>query len=222
MLQPFKNHRKSLILAGLFLLLANPSRAAGPVFSISGGLSYTAGPGSYESYWRSAFAIGGGVGYPVASFIMPMVFVDYVRFHLDPESYERYLTICRMDYPNCYVDAGSLSFTTVSTAVKFFIPRGQTRFSPYAKPGFGYVRGVREEVNARYVGDITDNYPSLPTVDILEEDTVDAMFFTLGLGFDYYMTPKAAVFIETQVTVGLTEERGTGYIPINVGMFFSL
>ena len=211
-------------LALTVLLLAGfGARArAQPVFYIGGGMSYSAGPGAYEYYWNPVFNISGGFGYTIARFMTPMIYIGYTGFSLSEESYKRELDICRYDYANCDVDGGRLSFLTTAAAMKFFVPRGKTRFSPYAKPGFGYIRGVKEEISARYLGDITDNFPDLPTIDVWERDEVNAMFLTLGLGFDYFMTPKSCLYIETEITVGIKEVRGTGFIPVRIGMSFSL
>lgn len=190
------------------------------MFSISGGVSYNTGPGAYESYWRPVFSLGGGVGYKVASFIIPQVYIDYSLFSLDTGSYKNSLAVCRYDNVNCSVSGGNLSFTTVAATVKFLIPRGRTQFSPYARPGFGYSRGVKDKITAHYSGDITDNYPSLPVDDVWERDTSNAMYLTFGFGLDYYLAPKACLFIESEVTVGIYRMRGTGFIPVKLGMSF--
>jgi len=210
----------SLIIPVVILATASSLKAEGLIFSINGGISYNVGPGAYESYWRPIFSLGGGVGYQVASFIVPQVYVDYSLFSLDSGSYKNTLAICRYDNVNCSVSGGNLSFTTVATTVKFFIPRGKTQFSPYARPGFGYSRGVKDKVTALYTGDITDNYPSLPVEDVWGRDTINAMFLTFGFGLDYYLAPKACFFIESEVTVGIYQMRGTGFVPIKLGMSF--
>ena len=189
------------------------------MFSINGGISYNAGTGAYESYWQPIFNLGGGVGYKVASFIVPQLYVDYSLFSLDTGSYKGTLSICRYDYANCSVNGGNLSFTTVATTVKFLIPRGKTQFSPYARPGFGYSRGMKDKITAHYSGDINDN-TLLPADDIWESETMNAMFLTLGLGFDYYLSPKACLFIESEITMGIYQMSGTGFIPVKLGMSF--
>lgn len=217
-----KTLKISLVIPVIILAIASSLKAEEGklMFSINGGISYNAGPGAYDSYWRPVFSLGGGVGYKVASFLIPQVTVDYSLFSLDSGSYKNTLAICRYDNTNCSVKGGNLSFTTVATTVKFFIPRGRTQFSPYARPGLGYSRGVKDKITAHYSGDITDNYPSLPIDDIWERDIINAMFLTFGLGLDYYLAPKACLFFESEVTVGIYQMRGTGFIPIKLGMSF--
>jgi hypothetical protein len=212
----------SLIIPVIILASASSLKAeAGRLmFSISGGISYNTGPGAYESYWRPVFSLGGGVGYKVASFLIPQVSVDYSLFSLDSGSYKNTLAICRYDNANCSVKGGNLSFTTVAATVKFFIPRGRTQFSPYARPGLGYSRGVKDKIAAHYSGDITDNNPSLSDDHIWAREVINAMFLTFGFGLDYYIAPKACIFIESEITVGIYQMRGMGFIPISLGMSF--
>jgi len=202
-----------LVIPVVILATASSLKAEGLMFSINGGISYNVGPGAYDSYWRPIFSLGGGVGYKVASFIIPQVSVDYSLFSLDTGNYKNTLAVCQGDDANCSVNGGNLSFTTVETTVKFFIPRGKIPLSPYARPGIGYSRGVKDKITAHYSG--------LPSADyIWERDTINAMFLTFGLGLDYYIAPKACLFIESEITVGIYQMRGTGFIPINLGMSF--
>ncbi len=195
--------RKLLVAVALILMLAVGASAQSPKICLyaGGGMGLPMSPEVFSDGWKAGLNFGGGVGYLASPQFEVGGTLYYNSFGLDVPS-------------GVGIDGGSFTSLEIMANFKYLIAVGaeDASFKPYllGKIGMATV-------------DVTDitltEGEYVYTMGVIGETK---LAYGFGAGADIAISPKAAVFFQTNYTFVATSGESMSYLPFSAGIKFWL
>jgi opacity protein-like surface antigen len=152
-----------------------------------GGLAMPMSPSTFTDYWKMGLGVGAGIGFqPNEMFEIGASF----GYHT-----------CPLDISG--VDGLDFKFLEVMADVKYLIPTGESKFTPYIAGSVGII-------NVK----VTDLETGTTTLSGPDETKLG---FGFGAGFIFDVSPSVGIFVDGRYKIVTTEGESTGYLPIMAG-----
>ncbi|NNE42656.1 MAG: outer membrane beta-barrel protein [Gemmatimonadetes bacterium] len=184
---------------------------------VSGGLAIPSDPPEFSDLWDTGPAFGGAVGIRVSPFWEVVASVDYQRFPTDEQAQADDLLLAGFG-DTFFIDSiegREVTVVTVMASARFHVPTDDPAWSPYLGFGWGLFEVFTSDAQ------ITAGNGTIGPITLVG-DTDTAFGVQVGGGIQWAVAPGAFVVLDLVYTVGFTELISTQYLPVRLGLGFSL
>ena len=222
----------SVLLAMLFIATAAWSQSEfGVDCYLGGSVSFLTGPQTLKNENKMGFSAGGGIGVDILPSVSLIVGVDYSAFPKNEtqarqEAVQQIPTSARVGSGISVGDGGTLSIFTVTGNLKLSLGLRDEQATPYVILGGGFLSTSVSDVHASYLYSqqtavVVSTYNPL-VLQRSQFNVKSAFVASAGVGIDIPMSKTNSMFVEGRYAIGYTGFGHTTYIPVTLGMRFSL
>jgi opacity protein-like surface antigen len=200
-----------VLLICIYLLVTVVSFAHGksnPEIYLNGGYSIPSRPQIFAEIWSPGYNVGTGVIYSISPSISLVGSIDYNRFRFDEESF-----LIRYGFGSLGAETsgGNITIFSVSGSVKINLIAETERITPYIIGGIGASRISTSDITVYFAG-----------VTNIRGDSETAFTASTGGGMNIILDSRIKLFVQAAYAICLTNDDNTYYLPLKIGLVFSL
>jgi opacity protein-like surface antigen len=198
---------------------------------LGGGISFLSGPQILKDENKMGFSASGGIGLSILPSVSLTVGVDYTAFpknetHTRQEAIQQVPATARIGSGISIGDGGTLSIFTVTGDARLFLGPQDEQLLPYVVVGAGFLSTSTPNVQASYLYSqqtavVVSTYNPL-VLQRTQFNVKSAFVASAGAGIDIPLSPTNSMFVEGRYAFGNTSFGNTTYIPVKLGIRFSL
>ena len=199
------------------LALGASAHAQDFVVYVDGGVSFPAAPPEFSDFWKTGFAIGGGVGVRLTPFWEIVTSAHYQRFPADEEGQIDGLLL---EGPGGVLEIASIDgrdAETIALLMEVRVHPGspESSIDPFLAFGSGFCRVATTDAMVRPAD------PGYAPIPILG-DTDSALAATIGGGLGYRVAPGWQIVLESIYTIAFTDQSSTEFLPLRLGVAIAM
>lgn len=203
--------KKVLFIAVMLFVMAGVVSAQVPTpFSlyVGGAVSIPNSPDAFADLYKTGFHGSVGFGLKVMPGLQTVAKVEFHRFKLDHEATQAINPLLVGED----INGGHNNMWMFGADLRYTLPIPQPAFKPFIIGGLGLARIS--------VTDFDGTSSLVASLNDLQPETQNKVYFNVGAGFEFPTGPKMNLFAQVRYVSIATEGESSSFIPITIGLKF--